>query len=451
MGEGTGFGRFRWFIVWTILLTLLILALPRPAAGVEADDDIPGVQPPSSPLSGSLDLLADAHDVFRIVLQPGQTLDATVSGVAGVDCDLHLYAPHSSSVAATAPIVSAASPDNPETLHFTVPSDSAGPDTYYLDVRCASGSGGYVLEHALNAVLDCVPTQLNMIGTVGGRDPADAAVSISNLGAGAMQWASSDNASWLTLSATSGVSPSSLYAHAHTERMSAGSRLATITVASPGAGRAPASVRVKLAMLIPTCVRISIAPSAISCGSACTLVAVSRIGWYGRATDPRDRYAPLLVQYMPKGESAWKDLKTATTNRYGVAYIRIAPQVNTYYRVVRLRNWRYQSDFSSSDFLYVRYRILFNMPTHYLRAYSEARGLATFYPVATSSGRPAYLQYRFPGGLWRTGVSGTVPSSGIITVSLIGNGRGSCSFRLYTPSSFTNLGGYSNIETLVWY
>ncbi len=78
------------------------------------------------------------------------------------------------------------------------------------------------------------PTNLSFAATQGGANPGSQTISVSNTGGGTLTWSASDNASWLSLSATSGTGNGTIAASVNTAGLAAGSYNATITVAAPG-------------------------------------------------------------------------------------------------------------------------------------------------------------------------------------------------------------------------
>ena len=58
------------------------------------------------------------------------------------------------------------------------------------------------------------PSSLCYTATVGGSNPANQSISITNTGGGTLNWTASSNQSWLTVSPTSGTAPSTLTASA---------------------------------------------------------------------------------------------------------------------------------------------------------------------------------------------------------------------------------------------
>jgi hypothetical protein len=79
------------------------------------------------------------------------------------------------------------------------------------------------------------PTTLSFTSTQGGSNPANQNVSVSNTGGGTLSWSASDNASWLSLSPTSGSGNGTVVASINIAGLVAGSYSGTITVAAPGA------------------------------------------------------------------------------------------------------------------------------------------------------------------------------------------------------------------------
>ncbi len=112
-----------------------------------ADDDIPGVMAPVSPIIGTLDGASDIDDVYRVHLDAGQTLMASLQGSAGTDFDLYLYGPTAGSVLVDSPIAGSDGASYPEMFQFTAP--SAG--DYYLDAYAYDGSGSYSIAYSVSS------------------------------------------------------------------------------------------------------------------------------------------------------------------------------------------------------------------------------------------------------------------------------------------------------------
>jgi hypothetical protein len=90
------------------------------------------------------------------------------------------------------------------------------------------------------------PGSLSFTATAGGANPASQAISITNIGSGTLNWTATDNASWLTVSPTSGAAPSTLTASVNISGLAAGSYNGTITISASGATNSPVSVPVTL-------------------------------------------------------------------------------------------------------------------------------------------------------------------------------------------------------------
>jgi subtilisin family serine protease len=110
------------------------------------DAQIPGFALPPSPLTGSLSAASDRDDVYRVYLKAEATIQATISGAAGSNLDLHLFAPGATTVADKgAAVAHAQAATYPDTLTYVVP--TAG--MYYLDAYATSGSGSYTLTYTV--------------------------------------------------------------------------------------------------------------------------------------------------------------------------------------------------------------------------------------------------------------------------------------------------------------
>jgi len=90
------------------------------------------------------------------------------------------------------------------------------------------------------------PSSLSFTATEGGANPANQTVSITNTGGGTLNWTASDNATWLTISPTSGTAPSTLTASVNISGLTAGTYNGTITISATGATNSPVSVPVTL-------------------------------------------------------------------------------------------------------------------------------------------------------------------------------------------------------------
>lgn len=127
----------------TLVFALSAPVMPAAAATDEGGTDIASATAlPASPATGSLDVATDAHDVFSVSIPAGQRLVLSLTGDAGSDFDMNLFAPDATTIFAPAePIVYASTGEYPETLTY----DSTSTATYFLDLEAWGGTGAYTL------------------------------------------------------------------------------------------------------------------------------------------------------------------------------------------------------------------------------------------------------------------------------------------------------------------
>jgi Viral BACON domain len=90
---------------------------------------------------------------------------------------------------------------------------------------------------------------LNFAAPIGGGNPANQTLDISNLGIGTVDWTASEDAPWLSISPTNGAAPSTLTAAVDISGLSVGSYTGTITISSAQASNSPITVPVALTVL----------------------------------------------------------------------------------------------------------------------------------------------------------------------------------------------------------
>jgi hypothetical protein len=90
------------------------------------------------------------------------------------------------------------------------------------------------------------PTSMSFSATAGGANPASQSLSITNTGAGTLNWTASDNATWLSVSPTSGTAPSSTTVSVNITGLAAGTYNGAITISDPNATNSPVTVPVTL-------------------------------------------------------------------------------------------------------------------------------------------------------------------------------------------------------------
>lgn len=105
-----------------------------------------------------------------------------------------------------------------------------------------------VTAPATPATIGFSPTSMGFTATQGGANPTGQALAISNTGGGTLNWTVSDNASWLTMSPTSGTGSGTSTATIATTGLTPGTYSATITVTASGASNTPRTIPVTLTL-----------------------------------------------------------------------------------------------------------------------------------------------------------------------------------------------------------
>jgi hypothetical protein len=97
-------------------------------------------------------------------------------------------------------------------------------------------------------VLSVSPSTITLSAIQGQANPSPASLTISNTGAGTLNWTASTNATWLTLSSASGTAPSTISAQANVSGLAIGTYTGNITITATGAGNSPQTIPVTLAV-----------------------------------------------------------------------------------------------------------------------------------------------------------------------------------------------------------
>ncbi len=112
-------------------------------------------------------------------------------------------------------------------------------------------------------VIGASPTSLSFTATQGGANPATQTLSISNIGGGPLNWTTSENATWLTLSPVSGTGNGTVTLTVTTGNLTAGSYSGAVTVNAPGASSMTVPVTLTVAT-IPVPPAIGASPTNLS-------------------------------------------------------------------------------------------------------------------------------------------------------------------------------------------
>jgi hypothetical protein len=111
------------------------------------------------------------------------------------------------------------------------------------------------------------PNTMTFSATVGGANPANQTLAISNSGGGTLNWSVSDNQPWLSLSPTSGSSTGetdNVTVSVSIAGLAAGSYTGTITISAPDATNTPQTTAVTLNVAAPAAPVISRSPAAMN-------------------------------------------------------------------------------------------------------------------------------------------------------------------------------------------
>ena len=98
-------------------------------------------------------------------------------------------------------------------------------------------------------LIGITPSDLSFTAVAGGNNPGAQSINIDNIGSRSLNWTASENASWLTLSSTGGLAPSSLTASVDATGLPEGVYGTSITISSTDAPNLPVTLPVTLTVL----------------------------------------------------------------------------------------------------------------------------------------------------------------------------------------------------------
>ena len=101
-------------------------------------------------------------------------------------------------------------------------------------------------------VISLSPTSLAFTGTVGGNNPTAQTLTVTKTGTGSITWTASDNATWLTLSPSTGTATAAVTTSVNLTGLTAGTHNATISVAVTGSSSTPQNIPVSLTLTANT-------------------------------------------------------------------------------------------------------------------------------------------------------------------------------------------------------
>jgi hypothetical protein len=102
-------------------------------------------------------------------------------------------------------------------------------------------------------------TAMTFTGQQGGGGPSSQPLTISNTGSGTLNWSASADASWISLSSSSGTAPSTISVFANLGNLNAGTYQGTVTVSAAGASNTPQTVAVTFVVSPPSTGTINVA------------------------------------------------------------------------------------------------------------------------------------------------------------------------------------------------
>ena len=127
---------------------------------------------------------------------------------------------------------------------------------------------------AAGPLLSVSPSALTFSAKVAGTDPLPASIVVSNAGGGTLSFTSASDASWLTVTPTSGSAPQTLQLSASVAGLTAGTYTGHITISAPDTQGSPSVVTATLVLIGPPA-KIAISPlsATVSARNSVTFVA----------------------------------------------------------------------------------------------------------------------------------------------------------------------------------
>jgi hypothetical protein len=152
------------------------------------------------------------------------------------------------------------------------------------------------------------PTSFTFTATQGGSNPPSQSLSIWNAEGGTLNWSVSDNATWLSLSPTSGTNSGTVTVSVNIAGLTAGTYNATITITAPGATNSPVYIPVTLIVTPPPPITI-LSPNG---GEAIPSGSIYTIRWNASSGAVK-----FTLRYSLNNGSTWKLI---ASNRTGTSY-----------------------------------------------------------------------------------------------------------------------------------
>ncbi len=140
------------------------------------------------------------------------------------------------------------------TLNFTSNISVGCIEMVYIGVYLSFSGGedlvGFPVAAPPETILNVSPSSLMFSASVGGQNPSPQTLNITRCGGSSeISWTASDDATWLSMSPTSGTTPSSSSVSVDITGLGVGTYNGTITISSAGASNSPVTVPVTLNVL----------------------------------------------------------------------------------------------------------------------------------------------------------------------------------------------------------
>jgi hypothetical protein len=190
-------------ILGSLLVFMLVSAVPALANIVPLDDTIADAQVRYSPHDDDLTLVTDTDDVIKVELSKDQTITISLTSTSAADFDLYLYGPGTTALT-DSDVASSTTVGTSESISLYT---AAASGTHYIDVRIKSGEGTYTVEwHADNST----PTVQWLDSVAEFTDIAEMGVVASDTGGSGVRYIhsylSSDGIDWWYFDSVEGAS-----------------------------------------------------------------------------------------------------------------------------------------------------------------------------------------------------------------------------------------------------
>jgi hypothetical protein len=214
----------------------------------------------------------------------------------------------------------------------------------------------------------------------------------------------------------------------------AASRRLTIVVAAADASGATLTIANRTTAVAPSTATLSV-PTRAMVGAAITAST--------RVTDLNGLAVaswPVTVQKLQRGTTTWKSVKSLTTSATGVASYRFANGLSGSYRWVTAPGFGSATRISPRVAVTSTARVVQGRPA---RSMTHGRYLAVTGLVSSVPAPVVYIQYRYRGGVWRTGPRATVRGT-VVSGRILLNARTVAYTRLYVRAATGYTGALSS-------